>query len=453
MSDATPPKPRVAFDDLPPIVDGSSWGAAWWLALRHLRSGNERFLGVVSAISVVGTLVGVALLIAVLGVMTGFEGDLRQKILGANAHVVVMKYGPEGMVADAALLDRLSDFDGVQTVMPFTYAEVILRSRRGTTGAILKGVDPTITARVPEVAGTVSMGLSGPIVDEAGVVAAWDALARPVPAMGADAEPLPGIILGNELAEQLAVLPGDDVQVVDPIGDGVGMLGAPVPRFRMFRVLAVFHSGMYEYDTKWSYVPIAEAQSFFSMGDRVVAVEVRVKDVDHAAATSRQMQDALGYPYFARHWMELNEALFRALALEKIVMSLILGMIVVVAGLLIVSNLYTLVLSRRREIAILKAMGASDVLVRRVFLLVGTVIGTLGVVGGVALGLAISLGLDAYEFPLETDVYFVSSVPVIVQPRDVVVVAVCALAIAFASAVYPAHRAAAVDPVDGLRSE
>jgi lipoprotein-releasing system permease protein len=453
VTDPSSAKPRVAFDALPPVVDGSSWGAAWWLALRHLRSGNERFLGVVSAISVLGTLVGVALLIAVLAVMTGFEVDLRQKILGANAHVVVMKYGPEGMVADPPLLERLAAFDGVETAMPFTYAEVILRSRRGSTGAILKGVDPAITARVPEVAGTLSMGLQGPIDDPGAVTAAWDALARPVPAMGADAEALPGIILGDELAEQLSVLPGDDVQVVDPIGDGVGMLGAPVPRFKMFRVLGMFHSGMYEYDTKWSYVPIAESQSFFSMGDRVVGVEVRVQDVDGAAATSREMQDALGYPYFARHWMELNEALFRALALEKVVMSLILGMIVVVAGLLIVSNLYTLVLSRRREIAILKAMGASDALVRRVFLLVGTVIGTLGVVGGVVLGLALCLGLDAYEYPLETDVYFVSSLPVIVQPRDVVVVAVCALAIAFASAVYPAHRAAGVDPVDGLRTE
>ena len=453
MSEPISSAPRVAFDALPPVVDGSSWGAAWWLALRHLRSGNERFLGVVSAISVVGTLVGVALFIAVLAVMTGFEVDLREKILGANAHVVVMKYGPEGMVADDALLTRLASFDGVETAMPFTYAEVILRSRRGSTGAILKGVDPAITARVPEVAGTLNLGLQGPLGDESAVIAAWDALAQPIPPFGTDGEPLPGIILGDELAEQLSVLPGDDVQVVDPIGDGVGMLGAPLPRFRMFRVLGTFHSGMYEYDTKWSYVPIREAQAFFGMADRVVGVEVRVADVDGAAGVSAAIQDALGYPYFSRHWMQLNEALFRALALEKVVMSLILGMIVVVAGLLIVSNLYTLVLSRRREIAILKAMGASDALVRRVFLLVGMVIGMLGVSGGVALGLALCWGLDVYEYPLETDVYFVSSLPVIVQPRDVVVVAVSALAIAFLSAVYPAHRAAGVDPVDGLRTE
>jgi lipoprotein-releasing system permease protein len=405
----------------------------------------------VTLISIVGVVVGVALLNAVLAVMNGFEIDLRDKILGANAHVVVMKYGGE-LAEDEALYAKVADVDGVVSVAPFTYAEVMIRSRFSSTGVVLKGIDPARTGEVTEVRRQLKVGTSGPMEDDADRFALFNAMRTAIPDPLGEEEPLPGILIGDELMTDLQVMPGDKVQVIDPIGKGPGLLGAPAPTFKSFRVLGAFHSGMYEYDTKWVYVTIDAAQEFFRT-EGIAGLELRVADIDGAGETATRVEEALGYPYYARHWKNLNQALFEAMALEKVVMGLIFGMIVVVAGLLIVSNLYTLVLTKRREVAILKAMGARDVSVMRVFVMVGATIGVIGVSLGTALGLAICYGLDRYEFPLATDVYFVTSLPVVVEPTAVVLTAVVAFGICLLSTLYPALRAARIDPVEGLRYE
>ncbi|HMV65915.1 MAG TPA: ABC transporter permease [Myxococcota bacterium] len=446
------PLGRVDFAALPEVSAGRPWGAEWWLAMGHLRAGgNERFLSLVTMISILGVLVGVALLDTVLSVMNGFELDLRDKILGANAHVVVMRYGGE-LPDDPAIFSAITEVDGVESAAPFTYAEVMIRSRYGSSGVVFKGIDPDRTGAVTEVRQQLRTGPSGPLDDDPSRVALFEAMKGTFPDPFGDGEPLPGILIGDELLANLQVLPGDVVQIIDPIGKGVGPLGAPMPSFKSFRVAGTFHSGMYEYDTKWVYVTIPAWQELFHR-EGVTGVEVRVDDVDDAKAIALAIQERLGHPYYARHWKSLNQALFEALALEKVVMSLILGMIIMVAGLLIVSNLYTLVLTKRREVAILKAMGASSASIMRVFVLVGAVIGLVGTLVGTALGFALSVGLDHYEYPLETDVYFVSSLPVVIQWQDFVVTAIVAFLTCLLSTIYPALRAAWLDPVEGLRYE
>ncbi len=444
---------QLDFDALPEVPDGSSFGAEWWLAVGHLRSGNsEAFLGLVTIISIVAVMTGVALLDSVLAVMTGFELDLRDKILGANAHMVVMQYGGQIDLEASDALAKLEAVDGVVSAAPFIYSEMMLRSRYGSSGVVFKGIDPERTGLVTEVRDQLMLGIGGELVQPAEKARVFSALAEPFPGTEEGDKPLPGIFIGDELMESLQVLPGDTVQVLNPVGSSGGPLGMPTPTARMFRVAAIFHSGMYEYDTKWTYVSNQEAQTFLKV-EGVGGIEVRVDDIDDVERITAEIESALGYPFYARHWRNMNQSLFEALALEKVVMGFILGMVVVIAGLLIVSNLYTLVLTKRREIAILKAMGASSGSIQRVFVLVGTVIGLVGTGLGTIFGLLICEGLRRYEYPLETDVYYLSSLPVVVEPMNVVIVAVVALLVCFVSTLYPALRAASLDPVEGLRYE
>jgi lipoprotein-releasing system permease protein len=452
-----PPEPargHVDFDALPAVEDRGPYRAEAWLALGHLRAGSgEFFVSLITLLSVLGVVLGVAVLDCVLAVMTGFEIDLRDKILGANAHVVVMRYGG-GMVADDALLQKIEGVPGVVHAAPFAYSEMMLRARTGTTGIIFKGVDPLRTGEVTAVRDQLRLGPKGPLPTDEDRRALFEGLGMPVPGGGPDGdEALPGLVIGDELADELQLSVGEKVQVVNPVGNGVGMLGMPTPRFRSFRIAGVFHSGMYEYDTKWTYAALPAAQDFLELGDTVTGVEVRVSDIDDVEHVSRELEDALGYPFYARHWRNLNQALFEALAMEKVVMSLILGMIIVVAGLLIISNLYMMVLTKRREIAILKAMGASSATVLRVFVAIGAVIGVVGAGIGTGLGYAGCRFLAWYQWPLETDVYYLSSLPVVIEPENFVLVAVMALAVCLMATVYPAYRAAALDPVEGLRYE
>jgi len=427
-------------------------GFTWQVALSHLRSRrSEAGINVITTVSILGVTIGVTALIMVLAVMEGFEIDLRDKILGSNAHLVVLNYGGNFKLEDNTL-ERIEAIEGISAAAPFVYSEMMIRSTQGAAGVVFKGIDPEYTPKVTNLVDSLAVGPEGPVLTAEAKNALLNGLARPEVTEDND-QPKPGIFIGQELAEELYVTTDDLVHIINPVGGGIGVMGMPTPDVRSFRVAGIFHTGMYEYDTKWTYVLMEEAQKFLKIDNKVNGIEVQVKDIDNAPELAIAVQTELDYPFFLRHWMELNSKLFAALKMEKIVMGLILSLIVMVASLNIVGTLILVVLTRGREISILRAMGASSRQILHVFMLEGVIIGFIGTIAGTILGLTGCYFLDQYQFPLDTDVYYMDTLPVVVEPQTVFTVVVTAIGISFLATIYPALVASKMDPVEGLRYE
>ncbi|GAB6064092.1 lipoprotein-releasing ABC transporter permease subunit [Deferrisoma palaeochoriense] len=400
-----------------------------WVALRYLRGRRrERFISLITWISVGGVAVGVTALIVVLSVMTGFERDLRDKILGANAHVVVYPMG--GGLADyRRMTERVRSVEGVVAATPFVTGQVMLVYGGTVTGALLRGVDPTTAAQATDLGRFL---VEGSLEDLA--------------------EGGAGVILGRELARNLGIRVGDAVQLVTPTG-GLTPLGV-IPRIRAFRVRGLFASGMYEYDTGIVITSLEEAQDFLRMGDAVSGIEVRLADLYTAREAARRIEQALGPGVWARDWMEMNRNLFSALKLEKTAMFIILALIVVVAAFNIAATLIMVVLEKSREIGVLKSMGATARMIRRIFVAEGMVIGGLGTALGLLGGWGLCALLARYRFiRLPSDVYYIDTLPVVMEPEVFAAVALCALALCFLATLYPSWQAARLDPVEILRYE
>jgi lipoprotein-releasing system permease protein len=402
-------------------------------------------------ISIGGVAMGVWTLIVVLSVMSGFSADLKRKILGHTAHGMVLTYGQDDFGDWRAIRKKTLEVRDVTGATPFLYNEVMLSTGENLTGSILKGIDVETVGTVTDLPRSLQNG-------------EMDWLSHPerIPAPGGDPEKiepvrpaggraLPGILVGRELAHSLRVFVGDQLNVVSPFGD-LGPAG-PQPKSRPFRVAGIFFSGMYEYDSKFAYIDLAEAQRFFG-SESVTGLEVKVLNVDAARSVMDRVVFALGgWPYRAKDWGELNRSLFAALQQEKVVMAVILGFIVLVATFTIEATLIMMVLEKRREIAVLKSMGSGVPSVMKIFVTEGVVIGGVGALFGLILGTGTCLLIDKVGIPLNPEIYYINNLPVVMDPSQFILVTLAALVLSYLATLYPATKAARLHPVDGLRSE
>ncbi len=434
------------------LVSRSRGAFEAFVGLRYLKAKkSQSFISAITLLSIVGVMVGVCALVVVLSVMSGFEDDLKSKILGTNSHAVVLKYG--GDIEDyREVRKKTLEVPDVVGSTPFVYSEVMLTTATLGSGVILKGIDPATVGTVTDLVKSMTVGLDGPLTS---LEEKQRAIERLDPGESGGEEPgaLPGLLVGEELALTSHILVGDTVTVVSPLGD-IGPMGTRVPRFRQFRVVGLFHSGMYEYDAKFTYTSLSAAQRFLSMGDAVTGIELKVDDIYLAKEIAQIVDATLGYPYWTRDWMSMNKNLFSALYLEKIVMAIILGMIIAVAALNIISTLIMGVIEKGKEIAILKTMGATGIQVMKVFMIEGLIIGFIGTTLGLILGFGLCYILDkTHLIRLNPDVYYLDTLPVQISASMFALVALAAMTISFLATLYPSWRASKQDPVEGLRYE
>lgn len=409
-----------------------------FIGLRYLKAKRKQtFVSLITLISIAGVMVGVTALIVVIAVMNGFKEDLRDKILGVTSHVVISRF--DGNISKyQEVKAKVEEVSGVNAATPFIYTQVMISSRKAISGAVLRGIEPQTASKVINLQKNL----------RAGSLKELEAENKPE-----GMRATPGIILGNELARNIGASRGEPVTVISPLGR-LTPLGR-VPRSQTFRVAGIFDSGMYEYDSTIAYVSLWAAQRFLGIGDRVTGIEVRVDDIYEADRVARAIGKTLdGYPYWSRDWMRMNKNLFSALKLEKIVMFIILTLIILVAAFNIVGTLIMVVIEKTRDIAILKSMGATRRSIMKIFLIEGAVIGLVGTLLGLLGGYTLCTLLATYKFiELPSDVYYISTLPVRMNPLDVALIALAAIVITLAASVYPAWQASRFDPAEAIRYE
>jgi lipoprotein-releasing system permease protein len=403
-----------------------------FLGIRYLKAKRKQtFISVITVISIVGVMVGVMALIVVLSVMNGFREDLMSKILGVNSHLLIMGYGGPYKDYDK-VAEKAMGLEGVVATTPFIYSQVMVNHMGSVSGAILRGVDTKSAGNV--------IGIR-PMIKQ-GSLDSLDVLHNGIP----------GIIIGSELSDQIRAGPGDILSVVSPHGK-LTPLGR-VPNSRKYKVTGLFDSGMYEYDSSMVYISLQECQNFLGMEEKVTGIEVRVTDIYKTDSIGKALQGILGYPYWTKDWKAMNRSLVAALKLEKMTMFVILIMIVLVGALNIISTLVMVVMEKTRDMAILKAMGATSKSIMTIFIFQGLLVGLVGTVAGLISGLGICHLLAKYQFiKLPSDVYYISTLPVRVEWLDVFFVTFSAVVISFLATLYPSWHASKLNPAEALRYE
>jgi lipoprotein-releasing system permease protein len=405
------------------------------VALRYLTARRKQaFISVISGISVLGVTVGVMALMIALGLMTGLQGEIRSRILGATAHISVFKSGSVTIEGWREAMDTLRRVPRVLGAAPAVYGKGLLTSSTGSAVATLKGVLPVYERSVTELGSQVATG-------------SLDALRE-----GASDGAQPPVLLGRDLAQSLGVAVGDVVSLTSPQGrlSPMGVL----PRVMKLRVAGTVRSGLYEFDSAWAYLPLGTAQRLFGTEDGISLIEVRIDDMYAVRAVAPALLRALGEGYLTNDWIQMNQSLFSALWLEKTAIAVTIGLIVMVAALNIVATLVLMVMEKHKDIAILVSMGASRRAVARIFVLQGTIIGALGTGMGSLLGFGACRVLDHYKLlRVPQDVYQISYVPFTLLPGDAALVIVGAMLICILATIHPARGASRLDPAEALRYE
>ncbi len=405
----------------------------FFVARRYLFSHRKQaFIYVISLMSIIGVALGVAALVVVLGVYNGLTTDMRDKILGANAHGIVLSYIPDAFGKNPGLRDEILRTPGVTGATPFIYTEVMLSSGDGVKGLMLRGVDPRTAPGVLSMLKAIKKGSINGLETGDGTL---------------------GIIIGEELAKHIGLGMGSRVNLLSPSGEKT--TAGFQPRIRPFEVAGIFKTGMYEYDSSLAFVTLDAARELLGLDPGFLSgIEITVDDVYRADEITKELTDNIGNPFYARSWMDMNANLFAALKLEKIGMFILLIMVVLIGSFSIVATLVMLVMEKTRDIAVMMSMGATRKMIRRIFMYQGTIIGFVGTMLGYALGLTVGYLLKRYQFiKLPENVYTLDHLPIIITVPDVLIIGGAAMLLCFLSTLYPARQASRLKPADALSYE
>ncbi len=446
-----------------------SFGYESWMGARFLMTKQSSgAISVITLISVIAVTVGCAGMIVVMSVMNGFSHDLRSKIMGANAHLTLSKYGGRAVFVEyPEVLRQTINLPGIRGASPFILSEVMISFDRSVGGAVIKGID---TDTVGDISSLPESMIEGEL---SGLKHPQEIAVRPPPKKGSGSEVdriadaldrasddedenadtvLPGIVVGREMARALRAQVGDVLNVVSPIAE-LGPSG-PIPKAKAFRLAGVFYTGMFDYDSKLVYIDMGTAQEFFSMKNAVTGIEYKLADADQTQAASRAIKDVVhGSPYETKDWMQMNRPLFSALKLEKIAMFIILLALILMASLLILVALIMVVIEKGKEIAIMKSMGASDTSIMKLFVTYGLIIGGSGSFFGLLTGVGLCELLKLFGIGLDPQIYYITHIPVLIEPVEVAIVSIGALIISFFATIPPSLFASRLKPVEGLRYE
>jgi lipoprotein-releasing system permease protein len=429
-----------------------------FVAARYLRAKRRQaVIGIITGISIAGVAAGVASLVIALAINNGFRQDLQDRLLGSTSHINLLRVQSDGIQDWRQLMDRLSKEPHIVAAAPAIYEQVLISRGPRARGAVLKGMIPDEEKKVSDLLKTVTNGSAEALDEPAqnpdkGV--RTSATQSPTDLQGLENRiaAMPPIILGKDMSDELGATVGSVVLVTSPQGEltPFGM----VPKYDRFRVVGIFNSGFYDYDSSWAFTRLSDAQQLFGLGDLVSVIEFKVDDIYQAGQISRQLEQAAGKGFMATNWMEQNKALFRALRLERLVTFITIGLIVFVAALNILISLTMMVMEKTRDIAVLISMGTRKSQVRRIFIAQGVLIGIVGTAIGLVLGYALSWAGGHYHLlSLAPEVYSIDYVPFAPRVSDGVLVALVAIGVSLIATIYPSWSAARILPAEALRYE